>query len=164
MREWYCFVEGLQYGPVSEALLRAWVRQGRLKPGDLVWTEGMTDWAPAATVGGLFGPAGGPDEAQQYPRPGVRRPGNGLCIAGMVLGILSLTCFCVPVVNLGVSLTGLILSITGIRRAGRQGGGAGMGVAGLVMSIIGLLIAAVVTVLQIREMAANTWPMCSGDF
>jgi len=82
----------------------------------------------------------------------------------MVLGILSLTCFCIPVLNLGISSTGLILSIMGIRRARRQGGGAGMGIAGLVMSIIGLLIALAITASQILQIARGTWPPDLGDF
>ena len=54
MRQWHCYVGGQQYGPITEDVLREWARTGRLSPTDNVWTEGMADWAPASTVGGLF--------------------------------------------------------------------------------------------------------------
>ena len=53
MKQWYCIVGGEQYGPVDEAMLRSWAQQGRLQPSDLVWSEGMADWAPASSVPGL---------------------------------------------------------------------------------------------------------------
>ncbi len=58
MGQWYCFIGGQQYGPVSEDDLRAWIRQGRIKPADLVWTDGMSEWAAAGSVPGLFGGGG----------------------------------------------------------------------------------------------------------
>ncbi|MCD4699190.1 MAG: DUF975 family protein [Phycisphaerae bacterium] len=58
MRQWYCFIGGQQYGPVSEDDLRAWIRQGRVRQGDQVWTEGMGQWAAAGSVPGLFDDAG----------------------------------------------------------------------------------------------------------
>ena len=58
MEQWYCYRGGQQYGPVSQAELTRWAREGRIGPNDYVWTEGMADWAAAATVlGGEF--AGG---------------------------------------------------------------------------------------------------------
>ncbi|MDY7010858.1 MAG: DUF975 family protein [Planctomycetota bacterium] len=59
MRQWYCFVGGRQYGPVSEDELRGWIQQGRVRPADMVWTEGMGQWAAAGSVPGLFDGAGG---------------------------------------------------------------------------------------------------------
>ncbi len=54
MGQWYCFIAGRQYGPVSEDDLRAWIRQGRVRPADRVWTDGMGDWAAAGSVPNLF--------------------------------------------------------------------------------------------------------------
>ena len=56
MKQWYCIIGGQQYGPVSENELRGWVAQGRVKPTDQVWTDGMATWAPAGSVEGLFPP------------------------------------------------------------------------------------------------------------
>lgn len=54
MGQWYCFIGDRQYGPVSEDDLRAWIRQGRVRPADRVWTDGMGEWAAAGSVPGLF--------------------------------------------------------------------------------------------------------------
>ena len=58
MADWYCYVGGRQYGPVSQDILRSWAAEGRVRPADYVWREGMTNWAPARSVfPGLFGVA-----------------------------------------------------------------------------------------------------------
>ncbi len=64
MAQWHCAIDGRQYGPVDEDVLRSWARQGRLRPTDLVWTDGWGAWAPAATVAGLF------DDAPPMPAAG----------------------------------------------------------------------------------------------
>jgi GYF domain 2 len=43
-----------QLGPVSPADLRRLAAGGNLAPADLVWREGMAEWAPAARIKGLF--------------------------------------------------------------------------------------------------------------
>ena len=53
MRQWYCIVGSLRYGPVAQEQLVAWLTQGRVKGGDLVWAEGMPNWAPAGSIGEL---------------------------------------------------------------------------------------------------------------
>ncbi|MBS3821938.1 MAG: DUF4339 domain-containing protein, partial [Phycisphaerae bacterium] len=50
MTEWHCYVDGQQYGPISEDELREWMASGRVKPTDMVWTEGMADWQPAGGI------------------------------------------------------------------------------------------------------------------
>jgi len=52
MAQWYAQVGGQRYGPVSDEEIRAWYAQGRVKPADYVWSEGMANWAQA---GGVFG-------------------------------------------------------------------------------------------------------------
>jgi hypothetical protein len=51
---WYYTVNGERRGPVSEAELRQMAAQGSLAPSELVWTDGMKDWVPAAQASGLF--------------------------------------------------------------------------------------------------------------
>ncbi|MCE5303355.1 MAG: DUF4339 domain-containing protein [Planctomycetaceae bacterium] len=52
--EWY-FAQGTkQIGPVSAAELKRLAASGELRPQDLVWREGLTEWAPARSVRGLF--------------------------------------------------------------------------------------------------------------
>jgi len=49
---WYYVDEGKQAGPVSDEQLNEMFRSGKLKPGTLVWREGMADWAPYGDVRG----------------------------------------------------------------------------------------------------------------
>ncbi len=46
-------------GPVTEAQIRALIGTGHLRPDDLVWREGMEDWAPARELPSLFGKSPG---------------------------------------------------------------------------------------------------------
>ena len=45
--EWYYAKANKQHGPVSAAELKKLVDRGELKPGDLVWREGLEDWIAA---------------------------------------------------------------------------------------------------------------------
>ena len=59
MSQWYCYVNGQKYGPVSQEVLHGWVVEGRVRPTDNVWCEGMSDWAPAqSALPDWFGPSG----------------------------------------------------------------------------------------------------------
>ena len=60
MTQWYCHVGGQQYGPVSDDVLAQWAQQGRLGSGDLVWSQGMPQWLPAAAALPHLFPAGAP--------------------------------------------------------------------------------------------------------
>lgn len=51
---WFVGCHGKHEGPYSVAQLQQLVRQGRLAPTDLVWREGMPDWARASSIDGLF--------------------------------------------------------------------------------------------------------------
>lgn len=47
---WYIARDGQQHGPLSDAEMRLFVAGGHLRPNDLVWKPGFTDWRPATTV------------------------------------------------------------------------------------------------------------------
>jgi hypothetical protein len=49
MTDWYYTTNKQQRGPVSLAELRQLANRGLLKPTDLVWRDGMSDWAPASS-------------------------------------------------------------------------------------------------------------------
>jgi hypothetical protein len=51
---WYYAKDEQQHGPVTPAQLKSLSNSGKLLPTDLVWKEGMGDWAPASDVKGLF--------------------------------------------------------------------------------------------------------------
>jgi TM2 domain-containing membrane protein YozV len=57
-QEWYYSVGGDRQGPITAAELKKLAETGTLKPTDLVWKDGMGDWAQAKTIKGLFGGGG----------------------------------------------------------------------------------------------------------
>ena len=52
--EWYLAREGQRYGPISHYDLRNLVSSGHLKPEDLVWRQGFSEWMEAQAVPGLL--------------------------------------------------------------------------------------------------------------
>jgi len=52
--DWFYSVGDTRQGPVTEDDLKGLVADGRLRPGDLVWRDGMPDWVEARTVPVLF--------------------------------------------------------------------------------------------------------------
>ncbi len=59
--QWFIARDGTQHGPVTDAELRKIVELAHLKPTDLVWRQGFTDWRAASSV---F-----PELAQPQPPP-----------------------------------------------------------------------------------------------
>jgi hypothetical protein len=53
-QQWYYSRGRTKNGPVSVAGLRQLAAEGRLAPNDMVWTDGMADWAAAGSLSGLF--------------------------------------------------------------------------------------------------------------
>ena len=141
-----------QLGPVSIDEFR----KLNLPPGTLVWRDGMANWMPASQVPELAGGGGElPVAAAPITEPAPRAagtapggyaavgyqqtyahapaPNNGMAIASMVCGIVSvpLSCFVVP---------GILAIIFGhiaraqIRRG--QGGGDGFAITGLICGYV----------------------------
>jgi hypothetical protein len=52
--EWYYARDNRQMGPISSLELKRLATFDELRPDDLVWREGMTEWAAARNVRGLF--------------------------------------------------------------------------------------------------------------
>jgi hypothetical protein len=59
MADWYYARGGTHQGPVTPAQLRQMAQAGEIKPDDLVFQEGGTQWVAASTVKGLFDRAPG---------------------------------------------------------------------------------------------------------
>jgi hypothetical protein len=143
MSKWHCAIDGAKYGPVSAQDLRNWLMEGRLKPTDHVWTEGMDDWAPYNTVeelnSGIVVQDGGAVYVQGPDQIGLQQ-GNGLAVAGMVLGIVSLVLVCLWFISLPCAIVGLCLSAAGKGRARETNSGGGMAVAGIALSCVTLAL------------------------
>jgi len=52
--QWWYARDDEQLGPLSPGELRRLAVSGGLAPTDLVWRDGMNEWAPAARIKGLF--------------------------------------------------------------------------------------------------------------
>ena len=48
--QWFYGQDGAQRGPIDLEAIRALAASGQLRPRDLVWRQGMTDWLPATQV------------------------------------------------------------------------------------------------------------------
>ncbi len=97
---------------------------------------------------------------QQYQPYGYYVPpktSNGLCIAGMILGILSLiTSWCYGGGFL-FGLAGLIMGAIGVKQVKQQPDkqtGSGMGVAGIVTGSLGVLISLIIIIIAIAAIAS----------
>ncbi len=53
--------------PVPFAALQQMAASGQLQPGDMVWSDGMPNWAAASTVQGLFAASAQPAYMQPFP-------------------------------------------------------------------------------------------------
>ena len=150
--EWFVSRQGERFGPVDQATLEAWVRQGRLRPGDSVWQEGTAHWVPAWTVPGLFAPP--PPQVSGYSPPTdyldddeplFKRPHRGGLI--LTLGILSVLC-CLIIGPVTWVMARNDLEEMDHGRMDRSGRGLTM--AGMVLGIIGTFWWLLAFVLRLR--------------
>ena len=51
---WFYTTKGQKQGPVNSQQLKELALQRVLSPSDMVWKEGMSEWAPASKIKGLF--------------------------------------------------------------------------------------------------------------
>lgn len=166
--EWFYVKNGVREGPVSDEQLQQAVRSGAIQPADLVWRQGMPQWAPAGSAPELF--------VGTLPPPGVAAPlavpyytarqepstagigqdagmrmllpvgRSGWAIAAGYLGLLSVLAVPGPFA--------LLFGILAIREMKQHPERHGMGRAifGIIMGVLGtcLLIAMVVSILMRR--------------
>lgn len=86
-QQWYYAKGNQQLGPVDRAVLDDLVRRGEVGPADLVWTEGMVNWAAAGEVLGTPRPVMGPPATPAPPEnPGGPLPYTGAPPAGAYPG------------------------------------------------------------------------------
>lgn len=148
MREWYYVHQGNRMGPVSEQTLSEHLRLGTVRPDDLVWTDGMADWARADSIPEFRAsppdgpPPIGPNDSMQGSLPEgdmfanepIRPHRGGVILALGILGLLC--CF----------LFGIAAWVMGNKelRAMRAGNvdpaGEGMTQAGRILGIIGTIL------------------------
>lgn len=54
--QWYYADQGQRNGPVTEEQIKKLAVTGQIKPSDMVWKQGMTQWIQASQIAGLLPP------------------------------------------------------------------------------------------------------------
>jgi hypothetical protein len=141
-----------EYGPVAAEEVRAWIAEGRANGQTLARFEGGP-WKPlstfpefAVTLGAAPQPP--PVPLAQAPLTGRAPATNSMAVAGLVMGILSMT--------VGLVCCGLVFSILGIifssvalsqiKKSPTQQTGRNLAIIGLVLSLLGMAFQIVIIV------------------
>jgi hypothetical protein len=139
--------DGGTYGPATVEQLRQWIAEGRANAQTQTLTEGATGWKALGALpefAGHFAPLIPPVIGPL--RPGISMVGlvprtNSFATAGLIFGILSLTCLCCCG-GFPFNILGLVFSIIALAQISERSGlytGRGLAIAGLILSAIGLL-------------------------
>lgn len=154
--------DGKTYGPKPESEIRSWIREGRLNAESNIAAESSQDWRPLKTFPEFaadLNPAAAPAVAaapqpavqprvqtatQPYPQYAAapQNRTNGMAVAGMICGIVSLLMLCCCY-GIPFNILGIVFSVVGLNHAKKQPQqeGKGMAVAGLICGIISVLVA-----------------------
>lgn len=114
---WYYTQDMQECGPVSFSELQQLAVSGRLTPEDLVWSEGMPDWALASTIPELLpSPAG----AEQFalaaqPEPERAEPSGPVSGESATPGVapFAVACIALGLVGLLCPLGGIVAAVLG---------------------------------------------------
>jgi hypothetical protein len=70
-----------------------------------------------------------------------QQQGNGMAVAGLVLGVVAIALFWIPVLNWILALLGIVFGAVGMGKAKKIGGrGKGMALGGLICGVVGALL------------------------
>jgi len=95
-----------------------------------------------------YGFTQGPDPTQQASSS---QEGNGLAVAGLVVGIVAVVLCWFPFVNWVLGILAIIFGGVGLSKANRIGGkNKGMAIAGLILGLVGLILGTVLFVMAMR--------------
>jgi hypothetical protein len=140
--------DGREYGPVAADRLREWIVEGRVNAQTKALVEGTAVWKPlveylefapllARMAASL--PAPGPIHIPQTPRT------NAMAVAGLIMGILSMTCGMCCCHGLPFNVLGIVFSLVAlgqIKNDPLTQQGRPLAIAGLVLSLLGIVLAA----------------------
>jgi prepilin-type processing-associated H-X9-DG protein len=127
--------DGKEYGPVTGAVLRQWITQGRAHAQTRVLAEGSAEWqtlASAPEFEALFPPEAGATVLVEAPEE-VRT--SDMAIGSLVLGVVGLC----GITALGGLILGIVSLVT-IKRSGGRLRGQGLAAAGICVSSVMLLL------------------------
>ena len=137
-------VDGKEYGPATAGQLQQWIAEGRANAQTPTLAPGAPEWKPLGTLpefAGRFAPPVPPVIGPLKPGTAMAPPWprtNSFAAAGLVFGILSLTCCCGGCL---FGILGLVFSLIGLSQINRHPElyeGRGLAIAGLIISALGL--------------------------
>ena len=149
--------DGREYGPATAGQLRQWIAEGRANAQTPALAPGAPEWKPLGAL---------PEFAEHFAPPvppviGPLKPGastagqlpktSSFATAGLVFGILSLTCFCCCC-GCPFNIFGLVFSLIGLAQINRHPElyeGRGLAIAGLILSAASLLFGFAMTLLNL---------------
>jgi hypothetical protein len=138
--------DGREYGPITAAQLLEWIAEGRANALTRAKVEGTDQWKPlteyvefASALGRIPPPMRAPATIYLAPTPRT----NSMATAGLVMGILSITCgmccYGLPFNLLGVIFS--LIAMAQINQDPQTQQGKGMAIAGLVLSLLSIAMA-----------------------
>jgi hypothetical protein len=140
--------DGREYGPVAADRIGEWIAEGRVNAQTKALVEGTAVWkplveylefAPLLARMALPLPAPGPISIPQTPRT------NALAVAGLVMGILSMTCGICCCHGLPFNVLGIVFSLVAlgqIKNDPLSQQGRPLAIAGLALSLLSFVLAA----------------------
>jgi hypothetical protein len=138
--------DGKEYGPVTGEQIRQWIAEGRVESRTPVFMDGAKDWNFVGLLpefAGRFAIPINPPSPQGISSPvSPLAKTNAYARAGMICGILSVTCCCC---GFPFGVLGLVFSLIGLSQINANPQlhlGRGMAIAGLILSILSLLLSA----------------------
>ena len=153
--------DGREYGPITTDQLREWIVEGRANSETKALAEGTFQWkplveylefAPLLARAAHAWPAPGPISITPTPRT------NSMAVAGMVMGILSITCGICCCYGLPFNLLGIVFSLVAlsqIRNDPKSQPGRPLAVVGLVLSLLSIVLAAFMLTLGLALSASD---------
>jgi Domain of unknown function (DUF4190)/GYF domain 2 len=140
---------GQEYGPLTGEQIRQWIVEGRVERRTPVFVDGAKDWNFVGLLpefAGCFTASAAPPTIAPPPRgtssPARMAKTNSYAQAGLVFGILSMTCCCC---GFPFGILGLIFSLVGLSQINANPElheGRGLAIAGLILSGLSLLLGA----------------------
>jgi len=142
--------DGKEYGPATAEQIRQWIAEGRAENRTPIFVDGAKDWNFVGLLpefAGCFTAPGTPPASTPPPPLETAAAGrvaktNTYAQAGMIFGILSVTCCCC---GFPFGILGLVFSLIGLSQINAHPEwhtGRGMAIAGLILSILSLLLGA----------------------
>jgi hypothetical protein len=153
--------DGREYGPITADQLREWIVEGRANAQTKALAEGAAQWkplieylefAPVLARMAAPGPAPAPISIAPIPRT------NSMAMAGLVMGILSITCGMCCCYGLPFNVLGIVFSLVAlaqIRNDPLSQEGRPLAIAGLVLSVLSIVLAAFLLMLGLALSAPD---------